>query len=100
MTPPPSKPKKTTKKNKLVRGATAVIGLGVMAATNFTGNKAVPSQALVQVDNQFMAERTEGAFDMAAYGDGYPPCPCDPNQHFNLDDTYLTFDVRDSYITR
>lgn len=28
------------------------------------------------------------------------PCPCDPNHHFSLDDTYMNYDLRESYLTR
>jgi len=34
---------KTNNRSKLVRGATAVLGLGMMAANQFTGTSSVPS---------------------------------------------------------
>ena len=52
---------KTTKqpRSKLMQGATAVLGLGVMAVTHGTGNSSLQSQALTQVKNEFMPEKTE-----------------------------------------
>ena len=102
----PSTKKRETKarRHKLIRGATALLGVGIAAVAQTTqGNRA--SSALVQVNDEYLHERSP--FDInydfvQNHGMQVLPCPCECNggHDFSLDDTYLALDVRDSYLTR
>jgi hypothetical protein len=87
-----------------MQGATAVLGLGVMAVTQGAGSSTLQSQALTQVKNEFMPEKTEAFQDFDfVHNESLEilPCPCEPGHHnFSLDDTYMNFDMRESYLTR
>lgn len=80
----PDKLRVSKKAARLIKGATAVVGgLGLMAA-NQAGQPT--SQALVQVRDDFMPPA-----ELPRFGG---------NNHFSLEDTYMSYDMRDSYLQR
>lgn len=91
---------KVSKKAMLVQGAASAVlavsgGIGLMAATGIHGNQ--QSTSLMQIPEESFIQD----FDFVGNKELEILPPCEVNQHhFSLDDTYLTYDVRDSYITR
>ena len=113
MIEPSAKPEKTkratqsTKRvTKLAKGASAIIAsLGFMAAANQAGGTTKHSQALVEVKNEYMPPEHQpfsGDFDFVHNEDLKIIAPMigSGGHYFSLDDTYMSFDIRESYLQR
>jgi len=87
-----------------VKGATAIIAsLGFLAAANKGHSGISESQALVEVKNDyssFVEPNFDKDFDFVHTDMKILPPATFESLQFSLDDTYLNYDVRDSYLQR